>query len=109
MVLSILRDLRAFRVNHSDGFDAATHTPRCMNRLQELFAEPPEPERSDDDCEIETAHDTFAVTRETAAGIARERERAHRLEARADRRPWEDDRHASQCSPIPDLHLNVRR
>jgi hypothetical protein len=42
-----------------------------MNRLKDLFPQPPEPERHDDYFEIETYYDTFAVSRETAVEIER--------------------------------------
>src|SRR5919108_5526123 len=42
-----------------------------MNRLKELFDQPPEPEREDDFFEIETDQDLFAVSRETAVEVER--------------------------------------
>ena len=107
-----------------------------MNRLKDLFGEPPQPEpdSEEDYFEVETHYDIFAVRRETAAEIERRLDslptphwvafrdlvgarhrilvahvyrisestpalraacrafhRARRLEAKADRRPWEDD------------------
>lgn len=42
-----------------------------MNRLKELFGEPPEPERKDDFFEVESRYETFAVSAETAREIER--------------------------------------
>lgn len=105
-----------------------------MNRLKDSDNPLPEPEGTDDYYLIETVHDSYAVSRQTADAIARQlsrrpaprwllfrdlstafhriladriycvREstaqqraaerafwRARRLEAKTDRRPWEDD------------------
>lgn len=43
-----------------------------MNRLEEFFREPPEPERADDFYEIESFCNTFAVSRGTALEIQRQ-------------------------------------
>ena len=42
-----------------------------MNRLEEFFGNPPDPERSDDYFEIETHYDLFAVSRRTAQDVER--------------------------------------
>ena len=42
-----------------------------MNRLEDYFADPPEPESERDFFEIETHYDYFAVSRETAAEVER--------------------------------------
>lgn len=42
-----------------------------MNRLEEYFGDPREPEREDDYFEIESRCDTFAVSRETAIEVER--------------------------------------
>jgi hypothetical protein len=104
-----------------------------VNRLKDFLDPAPEPEGTDDYFVIESHHDTFAVSQETANEVVRQLERpavrwlvfrdlaaawhrvlashvyrisectaaqraasrafwrARRLEAKADRRPWEDD------------------
>jgi hypothetical protein len=42
-----------------------------MNRLEDLFGTPPDPERTDDYFEIETHYDLFAVSGETAQEVER--------------------------------------
>ena len=42
-----------------------------MNRLEDFFKDPQEPERTDDFFEIESYSDTFAVSRETALEVER--------------------------------------
>ncbi len=42
-----------------------------VNRLRELFQQPPEPERDDDFFEVETDQDLFAVSRGTAVDVER--------------------------------------
>ena len=51
-----------------------------VNRLKDFFEQSPEPEGKDDYFVIETRHDTFAVSRETADYVARQLD--HRPPAR---------------------------
>ena len=42
-----------------------------MNRLKEFFNQPPDPESGDNYWEVDTEHDSFAVSREVAEEIER--------------------------------------
>jgi hypothetical protein len=42
-----------------------------MNRLEDLFEDPPEPEQHGDFFQIETRFDSFAVSREVAVDVGR--------------------------------------